>query len=268
MQEILKASLLYRALTAFFGWIGARWRESALVRWFLSTSTARNIFESSVVSKLWRFLHRLLSAVFRKLRLTRLLKGSIFRQTFLWCLLPAALAPVLDTKLVLALAAVGVFSMAVRFGCDENARMPSSRQHYIGCSPLCFKRDAHVVTSPAAAAGLLTVFVAEFALFFSGAVTSKKQRTSPSRSSLSSARPCRVRHLPVLLLRPPRAPALDRQRHVLGHHDRVYRRSRIQRAREYCCLNHAVRAAFYRRETWPRRLFFLGCLLAMLVACG
>ncbi len=271
MQEILKASLLYRALTAFFGWIGARWRESAIVRWFLSTSAARNIFESSVVSKLWRFLHRLLCAIFRKLRLTRLLKGSLFRQTFLWCLLPAALAPVLDTKLVLALAAVGVFSMAVRFGCDENARIPSSPVNtYIGLFAFVFLIATLTSVNVAGSLlpGLLTVFVAVFALFFSGAVTSRKQADlAVAVFVVVGAAVSAYGIYQYFFYDPASAGAWIDNDMFSDITNRVY--STLENPNvlgEYLLLITPFAAAcLLGAKTWPRRLFFLGCLLAMLV---
>ena len=178
MQDILGASVFVRVLTAMFTWIGLKWHQSRIVTCFLSPSHGSDKLDNSFVIKLWRILHRALNAVFDKLHLTKLFEGSIFKQTFLWCLLPAVLAPLLPTMAIMCLAAVGFFSLAVRFGCDINLRVTASPVHiYIGLFAFIFliATCTSVTIRGSMLPGLFTVFVSVFALVFSGALVSKRQ---------------------------------------------------------------------------------------------
>jgi putative inorganic carbon (HCO3(-)) transporter len=176
MQNILKSSVFFRWLTAFFSTIGIAWHKSAIVTWFLSP---REIpAESSAFGRLCRLPHRLLSAIFSKLGLTKLFKGSIFKQPFLWCLLPAVLAPLLPTMLALCLVLIAFFSLLVRFGTEKERRLYSSPVNkYIGLFALVYL--IATLTSVSRAGSLLTgfliVFFTLFALMLNNAIDSKRQ---------------------------------------------------------------------------------------------
>lgn len=178
MQKILQASLFIRWLTELFGWLGSKWRQSRIVTWFLSPGRGQAINEHSVFSKAGRFLHRMLSLIFEKLRLNRLFQGSIFKQTYFWCLLPAVLAPLIPTMALLCLVIVGVFSLLVRFGCDKDLRLQASHVNkYIVLFALVYLLSIFTSVSPSGSlfTGLLTVMFTLFALVFDNAVTTKRQ---------------------------------------------------------------------------------------------
>jgi hypothetical protein len=87
MQKIIEGSVLFRWLTAFFGWIGTKWHESRIVTWFLAPGRHQERYQNSLFARLGRSLHGFLCLIFEKLRLNRLFKGSIFKQAFIWCLI-------------------------------------------------------------------------------------------------------------------------------------------------------------------------------------
>lgn len=178
MQRILASSLFIRWLTALFRLASASWRRSLIVSWFLSAGMGRAASESSVIARLFGGLRRALCAVFEKLRLTRLFEGSIFKQTFFWCLLPAVLAPVLPTMVVLSLVVVGMCSLLIQLGINRERRLFYSPVNiYILLFGGIFLIAAltSVTLSGSLLIGLLTVVFALFAIVFDNAVTTRKQ---------------------------------------------------------------------------------------------
>ena len=89
--------------------VGALWRSSLIVGTFCAPPYAR-----SVGAKAPGAARRRLCALYRTLRLHKLLEGSIFLRSFVWCLLAAVLAPLLPTMAVLGLALVGCGSVLLR----------------------------------------------------------------------------------------------------------------------------------------------------------
>ncbi len=271
MQEILKTSVIYRALASFFSWFGVKWHESRIITWILSPSGGRGKFESSIFMRIWRLFHRGLYALFKKLRLTKLLEGSIFKQTFFWCLLPTALAPVLPTTAVFALAAIGVFSLMIRFGCDIDLRVPSSPVHtYIGLFAFVFliATLTSVTIRGSLFTGLLTVFTALFALTFSGSVLSKRQIDTAIKSFVIIGAGVAAYGIYQFFFYDPASAGawIDNDMFSDITH-RVY--STLENPNvlgEYLLLITPFAAAcLLTAKTWPRRLFYLAILAVMLL---
>lgn len=178
MQKILDASILFRWLTALFTWIGTRWQQSGIVSWFLSPGRGLEISENSIFAGIGRYLHGTLNYIFEKLRLNRLFAGSIFKQTFFWCVLPAALAPFLPTMVTLSLVIVGVLSILIRLGSDRKERIAASPvTKYIVLFAVVYLIATLTSVSffGSLFTGLLTILFTLFAIVFSAAVTTKKQ---------------------------------------------------------------------------------------------
>jgi len=125
-MNIIKQSLLYRAIAAVAAFFGRQWRESALITRFLREDKSRPAVENSVFARLWALIHRALCAVYKVLRLDKLLRGSVFTIPFIWCSATAALAPLLPTLAVLALAFVSFVSLALTFAGDAGRKLTHS----------------------------------------------------------------------------------------------------------------------------------------------
>ena len=123
-KNMLNASLLWRALMALCGWCGEQWRTSRVVRWFLHPQGwGRAASESSLFYRLWSVFREALSRVYEVLRLDRLFDGSVFTKTWLWCMVPAVLAPLLPTMAVLALEAAGCCSLLLNLVRDRTRQL-------------------------------------------------------------------------------------------------------------------------------------------------
>ena len=123
-RAILSASLLWQWLSALCLWFGEQWRGSGVIQWFLHPGGwTKAASESSVFYRLWSAFRGAACWLYEKLHLERLFAGSVFGRTWLWCLLPAALAPVLPTMEVLGLAAVGTCSLALNLVRDRSRQL-------------------------------------------------------------------------------------------------------------------------------------------------
>jgi O-antigen ligase len=179
MHGILEASLLLKWLSAFFRWLGTKWHQSRIVTWFLTPGRSRVKYERSAFFRLGQSLHSVLAFIFKKLRLTKLFEGSIFKQAYIWCLIPATLAPLLDqTMVILCLSVVGFFSVGVLFGCEKDRRLyqsPINKYIVLFAAVYMIATLTSVTPSGSLFTGLLTVLVTLFAVIFDNAVTTKRQ---------------------------------------------------------------------------------------------
>ncbi|MBE7004898.1 MAG: hypothetical protein E7425_11610 [Ruminococcaceae bacterium] len=104
LWEALRRSAPGRWFEKFCCRLGGLWRESFLVNWFCSPGCLRP--RSATPGR----ARRRFCEIYRRLHLDRLLEGSIFLHSFVWCALVTALAPLLPTIGVLALSLVGIVS--------------------------------------------------------------------------------------------------------------------------------------------------------------
>ncbi len=178
MQRILENSLIYRFFAVIFSWFGRQWEKSVIVSRFLSPGIGRSVSDNSIFSRIGRALHRALCTLFEKLRLDRAADGSVFKMAFFWCLIPAALAPLLPTVGLIALALVGVFSFILRIGCDRDFRFSYSPPNKF-IIIFAFVYLSAIFTSVNVAgslyAGLTTILFVLFAIVLQNAVTTKRQ---------------------------------------------------------------------------------------------
>ena len=178
-REILNGSLLWRWLSALCACCGEQWRGSAVVQWFLHPrgwSPAAS--ESSIFFKLWTLVRGGLCWVYKKLRLDKLFAGSVFTNTWFWCLLPTALAPLLPTMAVLGLAAVGFCSLALNLVRDRArplAWSPINRYVILYAAVYLVGTLFSVSLKASLKSGLLSVAFILFAVVLYNAVSTRKQ---------------------------------------------------------------------------------------------
>ena len=114
----LSRSALGRGFDALCRWFRRQWNESGIIGWFCSP----RYLNDTAAHEPGR-LRGALCAVYEKLRLNRLLEGSIFLRCFLWCGAATALSAVLPTMAVLGLAMVGYGSTALALLHERGRRL-------------------------------------------------------------------------------------------------------------------------------------------------
>ena len=178
MQNVLKHSVVCRFISLIASWFGRQWGKSAVVKRMTTSGSGEAAVRSSVFTRLWRLFHRICADIFEKLRLTRLLDGSIFAKPYLWCSLTAVLAPLLPTKLVIVLAVASVISVFLAYGCDRDRRMPyapANRFILLYAVVYLAATVASVTFRGSLYVGALTVLFILFALMLQSAVQTRRQ---------------------------------------------------------------------------------------------
>ena len=178
-KDILNGSCLWQALMALCLWCGEQWQASGVVQWFLHPrGWNRSASEGSVFYKLWALILGALRWVYEKLRLDRLFAGSVFTRTWFWCMIPAALAPLLPTMAVLGLAAVGFCSLLLGLVRDPNRRLgwaPINRYIILYAAVYLAGTFFSVNLESSLRPGLLSVALILFAVVLYNSVTNRGQ---------------------------------------------------------------------------------------------
>ncbi len=130
MKKILRSSLLWRAITAGAAWLDGQWSKSYTSLIFQGSG---NESSGGLLGKAGRGVHRALCAVFRALRLDKLLEGSITTQCYFWMCLAVLIAPILPTMAAIGAVLIASASLTVRFGMEPGRRLvPSPVTKWVG----------------------------------------------------------------------------------------------------------------------------------------
>lgn len=178
MISILKDSLLYRFFAAVGRWFSGQWMHSRIIRAFVTTKDAEEVARSSVFYRIGRVLRDLLSAVYRKLRLGRILDGSLLVHPFLWCFLAAVLAPLLPTMALLAVVLVSGVTFLLNTAADRKSALlcsPVNRYVILYAVIYVIAVCTSVTFSGSLYPGLLTTVFILSVFIVENAVTTKRQ---------------------------------------------------------------------------------------------
>ena len=106
--QAIKQSGFYHLCAAIGTWGGVQWKKSWIVERLTTQKSGRERAEASIFSRAARGLHRGWSGLFERLRLTGLLRGSLFCRPAVWCVLAVVLTPFMPTMGSLALVLVSM----------------------------------------------------------------------------------------------------------------------------------------------------------------
>ena len=183
VKSVLNASWLWKVLMAVCDWFGRQWQASGIVHWFLNPNGwGSAASESSVFFKLWSLIRGLLCKIYEVLRLDKLFAGSIFTQTWLWCIIPVVLAPALNffrpSLMILGLAMVGFASLLLNLVRDKQRRLawaPINRYIILYGAVYLAGTLFSVNLAGSLQPGLLSVAFILFSVALYNAVTNRKQ---------------------------------------------------------------------------------------------
>jgi len=122
-RTLLTGSAIVRFFTRLADKVGHAIRESMLLGRFMYLGKGPSVSISSLFYKAYNWLVTLFGAIFRAIRLDRLLAGSIFTKPLIWCAAAVALAPIAPTKVVIALAALSIVSLILEQILDAEKRL-------------------------------------------------------------------------------------------------------------------------------------------------
>ncbi len=121
-METLKNSWLYALYLMLTGWVRRQWQGSALLRYL----TGQVACESPALSRLLKQVRKGWCAVFEKLRLPKLLGGSIFLHPEFYAAAAVVLLPLVPTMGILGLVGAGFFSLVLKLGTDRDFTLKKS----------------------------------------------------------------------------------------------------------------------------------------------
>lgn len=172
----LESSVLFRWTTGAAGWIDRQWEKSLLSR--LLTGGGQEDRSDGLVPRFFDWLHGLLCALFRGLRLDRVFEGSVFSKPFLWCGLTVLAAPLVPTMMALGLVMGSIASLLVCVGRDRTFRLPASPVNkWICLFAMVYLVCTFTSVTPRGSlnGGMLSVAFILFSIVLQGAITERKQ---------------------------------------------------------------------------------------------
>ena len=178
MQKILECSFVYRFFAALFSWLGAQWRKSRIISRFLSQSYGNAASENVLLLRIRLFFHRWLCIIFEKIRLNKLLRGSIFTMPFIWGFATIALAPILPTMAVLCLTIINIVTIALAFGCDlerKPAYSPANKYILLFAFVYLVATLSSITVSGSLFGGALTTLFILCAIVIQNSATTRRQ---------------------------------------------------------------------------------------------
>ncbi len=182
-QMILDASFLCRGIRSLCNWISVQWSQSRVVHWFIHPQFwSREISESSIFFRIWSVFLGFLRLIYQKLSLNRVFDGSIFCQTWVWCVLPVVIAPAFciwrDSLIIMMLCLVGYACLLLALVRDRKRNLmwsPINRYILLYGAVYLVGTFFSVSLKASLQPGLLTVGLLLYSLVVYSAVTRRKQ---------------------------------------------------------------------------------------------
>ena len=178
MQKYLEGSFVYKFFAAICLAIGNHWRKSHVLDWFLAPGKGKAASDNSIFARAWRAFHRGLCFVFEKLRLNKLLRGSIFTMPLIWGFAAVVLAPLIPTMALLALAIMGTATLVIAFACERERVLsysPTNKYILIYSFVYIMATFTSVYVAGSLYSGMLTSFFVLFAIIIQNAVRTRRQ---------------------------------------------------------------------------------------------
>ena len=125
-MNLLKESFIYKIFISINTWISNMISNSAIINGFLREKDVTKRQEDSLIIKLINKIISILRFLMSKLKLDKLLEGSIFARPEIWVTLVLVLSPFLPTMLVLALVLFTGFTLILKAAIYDDFKL----QHF------------------------------------------------------------------------------------------------------------------------------------------
>ena len=123
-MKLIQDSYIYHIWLLVRSWFSNQWESSVLVHFL--TNQKESLPAGAFACRIARSLRSWLTALCEKLKLGKLLDGSIFLHPEWFAAAAVILAPLLPTMAVLALVCAGFFALVLKLGLDREMRIPSA----------------------------------------------------------------------------------------------------------------------------------------------
>jgi putative inorganic carbon (HCO3(-)) transporter len=160
LHNILRASVVYRAIAAAGAAFGGQWRRSAIIGRFLRGSRST---DGGLAAAAWFSVRRGIGRLYRLARLDKIPAESVLRRPELWCTATLVLAPIVPTMAAAGLAGATCLSALIRAGAapgDRPARHGTARYIILFAAIYFASIFTSVAVSGSMYGGLLQTFFA------------------------------------------------------------------------------------------------------------
>ena len=178
MGDILKSSIVYNLFASIAAWFSGQFVNSSIIGRFLTEKSSEEAENRSILLRIFNAVVALFRVIFEKLRLTKLLEGSIFKTPIIWCFIAVIFAPVLPTMAVLGIAAVGFLSLAVKLFCERDFKLrysPLNKLVFVYAFVYIVSTFTSVNVRGSLLGGMLTTVFILFYFVVINAIETKKQ---------------------------------------------------------------------------------------------
>ena len=175
---MLEGSIFYALIVKICEWFSRQLQNSKFVQIFLSQNDNIATSRNSIFYKLFEIIRAFFANVFRAIGLQKLLEGSIFKISYLWCFLAVFVAPFLPTMLVLALVLASFGSLFLELICNREKKLKYyaiNKYVYLYAGAYLFATFTSVAVKESLFGGLLSVIFMLFFIVLINAVTTRKQ---------------------------------------------------------------------------------------------
>ncbi len=178
LLQAVKESYIYHLCAVIAAWCSVQWNKSWIIDRFSSQKSGLDQAEGSVFYRLFLAVHHGLAWLFERLRLNKLLKGSVFCLPALWCGLTVVLTPFLPTMGSLALVLVSFGSLLLVFGRERDRKLvhfPANKFIYAFAFIFIYATITSVTFRGSLFVGMISVAFMLFAIVLMNAVTTWSQ---------------------------------------------------------------------------------------------
>ncbi len=178
MGEILKNSIVYNLFASIAAWFSGQFTKSRIIGGFLTERCNPEAENRSILLKIFNAVVSLFRSIFAKLKLDKLLEGSIFKTPIIWCFIAVVLAPVLPTMAVLGISILGFLSVALKLFCEKDFKLrynPVNKFVFIYALVYIITTFTSVNVRGSLLGGMLTTAFILFYFVVINAVQTKKQ---------------------------------------------------------------------------------------------
>ena len=171
-------SIILKILSKVGMWFSTQFENSMLINQFLTPKDKEENVEKSIFYKLFYGIIGVFRKIFAFLKLDKLFDGSIYRFSFLWCMIAVVFAPVIPTMAVLLIAVVGFGSLFLDLICSKDRKLKYTSLNkyiYFYAFAYIYATLTSVTVKGSLLGGMLTALFVLFFIVLINSVETRKQ---------------------------------------------------------------------------------------------
>lgn len=174
----MEGSVIYQFLVHMASWFSNQLQNSRLIQFFLKSNENEEMSKDSIFYKIYAVVKSGLQRIFYGIYLNKVFQNSIFKMSFIWCILAVVIAPFMPTMVVFATVLAGCGSLFIDFLYDKKRNLqyyPINKYIYLYIFAYLFAIFTSVTPKGSLLGGLLTISFILFSIVLTNAIETRKQ---------------------------------------------------------------------------------------------